>query len=174
MSLFKWSFTYVISRIICSCMVDWQSVLQRWVPAWCACPALKKKWIKMTIMVFICFCSLHHNLSHKRWRNVEMSNFRGIYNCHKPVTTKVYMILYHDICDLTLKDAGGTQSAHRPEKLIFFKIMIRKVYNFISNLNYWCSENLFEVLHASLDQNLTNSKFFLFAIDQFSDLLRPN
>ena len=38
----------------------------------------------------------------------------------------------------------------------FFKILINKTFNFRSNLNYWCSEDFFEVLHASLAQKLTN------------------
>ena len=43
--------------------------------------------------------------------------------------------------------------------LIFFKIFVNKTSIFISNLNYWCSEDSFEVLHVSLAQKLTNLKF---------------
>ena len=42
---------------------------------------------------------------------------------------------------------------------IWFKIWIIRVSHFISSLNFWCSENIFEVLHASLVQILKNQIF---------------
>ena len=45
------------------------------------------------------------------------------------------------------------------EKSIFFKIVIMKISNLNSSMNYWCSEDFFELLHDSLAQKLTNPKF---------------
>ena len=45
------------------------------------------------------------------------------------------------------------------EKSISYKILIIKTSNFIPNMNYRCSEDSFEVLHAFLAQKLTNVKF---------------
>ena len=42
---------------------------------------------------------------------------------------------------------------------VIWKVDIFKILIFISNMNYWCSEDSFEVLHASLAQKLTNPKF---------------
>ena len=65
------------------------------------------------------------------------------------------------------------------EKSIHFKILAKNNFNFISNLNYWCSEDFFEVLHVSLAQKLTNLEFstMIFsdvAIGHFARSLRPN
>ena len=45
------------------------------------------------------------------------------------------------------------------EKWISFKLLMNKTSDFISNLNYWCSENSFEVLHVSPTQKLRNADF---------------
>ena len=70
-------------------------------------------------------------------------------------------------------------SRQKSWKWIFFKIFIVKPSDFTSNLNYWYSENFFEVLHASLAQKLTNLEFLSMifsdvAIGHFARSLRPN
>ena len=63
--------------------------------------------------------------------------------------------------------------------LFFFNFLIKKTYNFMSNLNHWSSGNFFLVLHVSLPQKLTNLEFLTMnvsnvAIGQFGNLQRPN
>ena len=47
------------------------------------------------------------------------------------------------------------------KEAIFYKILINRTSNFISNLNYQYFEDSFEVLHGSVAQKLTNPEFFL-------------
>ena len=93
--------------------------------------------------------------------NTEIQRF---YDRHSPIDSKVVQSFWAYLEWLSrnwaefaknLQDFWGEfQKSH-----FFFKILIIKTSNIISNMNYWCSEDSFEVLHVSLAQKLTNPKF---------------